>query len=140
MLEPGAGLVSTAADYFRFCQMLLNKGELDGVRLLSPKTVDLMTRNHVPVQAMPIGSRDPAYQWLVKGWGFGLGFRVLSDPVAAGTTASPGSFGWFGYHDTFFLIDPQEQLIGMFLAQFTPPPPYPGVQEFQSLMFQAVVR
>jgi CubicO group peptidase (beta-lactamase class C family) len=140
LLEPGAGLVSTASDYFRFSQMLLNRGELDGVRILSPKTIDLMTANHVPSQALPLTMSNKDHEWMIKGWGFGLGFRVLLDPVASGLAASAGSYGWFGYYDTFFLVDPEKKLIGIFLAQFTPPPVYPGVQEFQNLMFQAVVR
>ncbi|MCX5643355.1 MAG: serine hydrolase [Phycisphaerae bacterium] len=139
-LEGGGGLVSTASDYFRFSQMLLNRGELDGVRLLSPTTVDFMTVNHLPGRTMPImwGSAD--WDWMLTGWGFGLGFRVLLDPVAAGTTASRGSFGWFGVYDTFFLVDPKQDLVGIFLAQVTPPPVYPAAREFQTLMLQAIVR
>jgi CubicO group peptidase (beta-lactamase class C family) len=138
-LEPGGGLVSTASDYFRFAQMLLNRGELDGVRLLSPTTVDLMTTNHLPVRTMPISYGDAKADWMINGCGFGLGFRILLDPVTAGFAASVGSFGWFGFFDTFFLIDPKLDLIGIFLAQFTPPPLYPAVREFQTLMFQTVV-
>lgn len=139
-LEPGAGLRSTATDYFRFTQMLLNKGELDGVRLLSSKTVDLMTVNHVPPPALPLPSDGPDWDWMVKGCGFGLGFRVIVDAGAAEPTASPGSYGWFGGWDTFVLADPKEQLVGIFLAQVLVPPPYPGVREFQSLMYQSIVR
>jgi CubicO group peptidase (beta-lactamase class C family) len=120
--------------------MLLNRGELEGTRILSPKTVDMMTVNQLPAQAMPLSTNIPANGWIVNGWGFGMGFRVLMDPVAAGSAASLGSYGWFGIRNTFFLIDPKEQLIGIFMAQFTPPPLYPGVREFQSLMFQAIVR
>lgn len=138
-LEPGGGLVSTAADYFRFTQMLLNMGELDGVRLLSPTTVDLMTVNHIPARAMPIMWGKNQIEWMLNGCGFGLGFRVLIDPVAAGSAASAGSFGWFGMYDTFFLVDPKLEIIGIFLAQQTPPPIYLGVREFQTLMFQSVV-
>lgn len=138
LLEPGGGLVSTAQDYFRFSQMLLNKGELEGVRILSPKTVDLIVQNHTRGESMPGDFGDPAWDWMIKGWGFGLGFRVLVDCVEAGSAASLGSYGWFGYYDTFFVIDPTEKLVGIFLAQFRPLPPYPGVREFQSLLFQSL--
>jgi CubicO group peptidase (beta-lactamase class C family) len=142
MFWASGGLVSTATDYFRFAQMLLNKGELDGRRLLSPKTVELMTTNRVPPQAMPLSMHDPAFDWMVKGCGFGLGFRVIVDPTAAEPTASLGSYGWFGANDTYFLVDPKEQLIGIFLAQvsLSSRTPYPGVREFQSLMYQSIVR
>lgn len=141
MFSASGGLVSTATDYFRFAQMLLNKGELDGVRLLRPKTVELMTNNRVPPQAMPLSMHDPAFDWMVKGCGFGLGFRVIVDPGSAEPTASVGSYGWFGANDTFFLIDPKEQLVGIFLAQvsLSARTPYPGVREFQSLMYQSIV-
>jgi CubicO group peptidase (beta-lactamase class C family) len=139
-LNPGGGLRSTATDYFRFTQMLLNKGELDGVRLLGSKTVDLMTVNHVPPSALPLSMGGQSWDWMVNGCGFGLGFRVFVDVAAAEPTASPGSYGWFGSDDTFVLADPREQLVGIFLAQVSPPPPYPGVREFQSLMLQSIVR
>jgi CubicO group peptidase (beta-lactamase class C family) len=135
-------LVSTIADYFRFAQMFLNKGELDGVRLLNPKTVDLMTANHVPPQAMPLSMHDPAFDWMVQGCGFGLGFRVIVDAGAAAPTASLGSYGWFGANDTYFLVDPKEQLVGIFLSQvsLSPRTPYPGVREFQEQMYQSIDR
>jgi CubicO group peptidase (beta-lactamase class C family) len=120
--------------------MLLNKGELDGTRLLSPTTVNMMTTNHVPLSALPMTYGNSKYDWQIDGCGFGLGFRVLLNPPAAGSAASPGSFGWFGIHDTYFLVDPKLDLIGIFLAQFTGPPIYPAVREFQTLMFQSIVR
>lgn len=137
LLVPGAGMVSTAPDYFRFSQMLLNGGELDGVRILSPTTVDLMVRNHLRVEILPTEFGGPTWDWMVRGWGFGLGFRVLVDAVIAGSAASHGSYGWFGCNNTFFLIDPRERLIGIFMAQ-SATCDYPGVREFQSLMHQAL--
>jgi CubicO group peptidase (beta-lactamase class C family) len=141
-LEPGGGLVSTAVDYFRLAQMLLNRGELDGVRLLRSATVDLMTANRVPPPAMPLTMGDPDFDWMVKGCGFGLGFRVLVDPAAAESAASPGSYGWYGANDTYFLVDPKEQLVGIFLSQVSlnSKHPYPGVREFQELVYQCLVR
>jgi CubicO group peptidase (beta-lactamase class C family) len=138
LLSGGAGLVSTAPDYWRFSQMLLNGGALAGVRILSPTTVRLMTVNQVPPAALPISLPKPESAWMVSGTGFGLGFRVVMDPAEARIPASVGSYGWFGSHDTFFLVDPTEDLVGIFLAQFTGPPAYPGVRTFQNLLFQAI--
>ncbi len=140
LLSGGGGLVSTAPDYWRFAQMLLNGGELDGVRILSPATVRLMTVNHVPQSALPVSLGNPASEWMLDGAGFGLGFRVVMHPAEARIPASTGSYGWFGVFDTFFLVDPSQELIGIFLAQHAPPPLYPGVRQFQNLMFQAVVK
>jgi CubicO group peptidase (beta-lactamase class C family) len=109
----GHGLVSTVGDYLRFCQMMLNGGVLDGVRILSPKTVAYMTANHLG----PKISRDgPAYL-PGPGYGFGLGFAVRE---AAGESAWPGSVGeyfWGGYAGTYFWIDPAEQLVAVYMMQ-----------------------
>jgi CubicO group peptidase (beta-lactamase class C family) len=139
LLKPGAGMVSTVNDYFRFSQMLLNRGELDDVRILSPTTVDLMVRNHLKAEILPTEFGGPTWDWMIRGWGFGLGFRVLVDGVIAGSAASHGSYGWFGCRNTFFLVDPKEKLIGIFMAQ-SHPCVYPGVREIQSLMHQAIDR
>jgi CubicO group peptidase (beta-lactamase class C family) len=104
----GAGLVSTARDYARFLQMMLNGGELDGVRLLSRSTVGLMTSNHL---------RGIAFN---DGQGFGLGFSILTDLGARGTPGSVGEFGWAGaYHSTYW-VDPKEQLVVVYLTQLIP--------------------
>ena len=102
----GGGLVSTTADYMRFCQMVLNGGELDGVRLLSPITVELMTRNQMP-RDMPE---------LSPGVGFGLDFAVVLDPVAA-DGISKGEYSWGGAAGTWFWIDPVEDLIFVGMIQ-----------------------
>lgn len=102
----GGGLVSTTADYMRFCQMMLNGGELDGVRLLSPTTVDLMTRNQLPRE---LGEYAP-------GAGFGLDFSVVLDPVASGGY-SAGEYSWGGAAGTWFWIDPAEELIFVGMIQ-----------------------
>ena len=107
----GGGLVSTARDYLRFSQMMLNGGELDGVRLLSPKTIELMTANHLGDIPMGFGRR---------GSGFGLGFGLVLDPGEVGEVSSAGEFNWGGAAGTRFWIDPQEQLIGIFMVQSIP--------------------
>lgn len=104
----GAGLVSTAMDYMRFCQMLLNGGVLDGVRILSPLTVDLMRRNHLPKEMVEM---TPG-----SGMGFGLDFAVVLDPVEAGTV-SKGEYFWGGAAGTWFWIDPIEDLIFVGMIQ-----------------------
>lgn len=105
----GAGLLSTAADYARFLQMLLNGGELDGVRLLSRKTIELMTTNHI----------GDIYPW-GPGRGFGLGFEVVDDLGARGLPGSVGEFGWGGAYHSSYWVDPQEDLIVVYLTQVLP--------------------
>jgi len=119
LLSGGAGLVSTATDYFRFCQMLLNGGELDGARVLSRKTIDLMTQNHLPpgaslATAVPPGVYGEPTQ---AGSGFGLGFSVLSDLSRAQIVGSVGQYAWAGAASTQFWIDPVEEVVVVFLTQ-----------------------
>lgn len=131
----GHGLVSTSPDYLRFAQMLLNGGELDGVRLLGRKTVELMTVNHLPPHLLTIevgGFENPGY-------GYGLGFGVLMDPVQTGILGSAGSFDWGGAASTEFWIDPTEQLIGIQMAQFQPSGIHPAGQAFRAAAYQAIV-
>jgi CubicO group peptidase (beta-lactamase class C family) len=106
-----AGLSSTAADYFRFAQMVLNGGELDGARLLSPTTVNLMISNHIGGLQPGVG-RGPGY-------GFGLGYSVLTDVGLSRESLSPGSFGWGGAWGTYYISDPAEDLIAIFMVQIT---------------------
>ncbi len=105
------GLVSTATDYFRFGQMLLNGGELDGVRILSPQTVQFMARDHLGPIGMPSEDGKPS------GMGFGLGFAVMEDPAAAGYISSKGSYFWAGYASTYFWIDPKEDMVVVAMTQ-----------------------
>jgi CubicO group peptidase (beta-lactamase class C family) len=108
---PGvAGLNGTAADYYRFCQMLLNGGEYDGQRLLGRMTVDMMITNQ-------IGAGKPVY---IRGDGFGLGFGVLTNPAKSPDALSIGTFTWGGADGTLFWIDPQEDLIGILMIQLNP--------------------
>lgn len=123
----GGGLVSTASDYLRFSQMLLNGGELDGVRLLSPKTVELMTTNHLG--DIPMGR---------PGVGFGLGVAVALDQGLIGELGSEGEYNWGGAAGTRFWIDPEEQLIGVFMVQSIPHRTRLG-SEFKTLTYQAIV-
>jgi len=114
----GHGLVSTAADYHRFTHMLLRGGELDGVRLLSSRTVELMTTNHLPGDVdIPSMSRPGVVSAQFPGHGFGLGFSVLIDPVAARTIATRGAFAWSGAAGTEFWVDPAEELTVTFFSQ-----------------------
>lgn len=106
-----AGLSSTAADYFKFHQMLLHGGEYNGVQMLSPKTIDLMISNHVG-EGIPVTSKGPGY-------GFGLGYSILMDSGKATESLSPGSFGWGGAWGTYFVVDPVEELIGIVMIQLT---------------------
>lgn len=130
----GHGLVSSAADYLRFCQMILNRGELDGVRLLGRKTVELMASNHLSPEMLPI---EPAFE--MKGLGFGLGFSVLLDPAQRQLLGTTGTIGWGGAANTNFWIDPQEELIGILMAQFMPSNTYPLSDDFRTLSYQALV-
>jgi len=120
-LSGGGGLVSTAADYARFCQMLVAGGSLDGATILSRKTLELMTRNHLPdgcdLTEWSVGAfSETAYD----GVGFGLGFASVLDPVKAGSNGSIGEFFWGGAASTVFWIDPVEELFVVFLTQLMP--------------------
>ncbi len=106
-----AGLTSTAADYFKFHQMMLNGGEYKGVRLLSPKTIDLMISNHIG-EGLLVTNKGPGY-------GFGLGYSILLDAGKASESLTPGSFGWGGAWGTYFFVDPVEEVIGILMVQIT---------------------
>ena len=130
MESGGAGLVSTSRDYLRFAQMLLNGGELDGVRLLSPKTIELMTANHLGDIAMGFNRR---------GAGFGLGFGLVLDPGEVGEVSSAGEYNWGGAAGTLFWIDPVEDITVVFLTQLLPSSTHPIRPELKALVYQALV-
>jgi CubicO group peptidase (beta-lactamase class C family) len=140
LLSGGGGLVSTLADYHRFTQFLLRGGELDGVRLLGPRTLALMTRNHLPGGAdldtfgRPLFAETP-----LRGVGFGLGFGVVLDPVRVGTLCSVGDFHWGGAASTFFWVDPAEQLTAVFLTQLLPSSTYPLRTQLRQMIYQALL-
>lgn len=113
LLSGGGGLVSTAADYLRFAQMLLNGGELKGIRLLSPRTVELMQMDHLPP-----GVHLP---WdKLRGHGHGFGMTVLKNIPMSLTVGSEGDFGWDGAASTYFRIDPKEDLVILLMTHRMP--------------------
>jgi len=113
-LSGGGGLVSTASDYMRFCLMLLNKGELEGERLLKTETVEMMTKNQLPEIAYPIGTGDRA------GVGFGLGFSVRVQLNDAAPASRIGEYGWGGMASTHFWISPRDEIAVVALTQYIP--------------------
>ena len=144
VLMGGAGLVSTAADYHRFTQLLLSRpgspaGELDGVRLLGPRTVAYMTRNHLPGGAgldtfgRPLFANAPFY-----GTGFGLGFSVITDAAAGKNLASEGEFAWGGAANTAFWVDNTEQLTAGFYTQLLPTHAHRIRPQLRQLVYQAL--
>jgi CubicO group peptidase (beta-lactamase class C family) len=134
----GGGLVSTAADYLRFCRFMLNKGELDGTRLLGRKTVELMTMNHLKGDmadmGMPRFSESTYY-----GVGFGLGFSVMIDPAKAHIVGTAGEYAWGGAASTAFWCDPAEDMAVVLLTQLMPSSTYPIRRELRVLTYQAIV-
>jgi CubicO group peptidase (beta-lactamase class C family) len=127
MPSGGGGLVSTTYDYLRFCQMLLNQGQYGGKRLLSRKTVQLMSSDNLgTIPGMGPGS------------GFGLGFAVSKAPGEAGMMGSPGEYNWGGAAGTRFWIDPQEELIGIFMIQILPHNGLEYGSEFRVMAYQAI--
>ncbi len=130
----GHGLFSTAGDYMRFAQMLLNRGQLDGVRILARKTVDLMHTNHIPAALLPYQVGPIAS----SGYGFGLGSRVCMNVAESALTGSVGEYGWAGAAKTYFWVDPQEELIGVLMAQFMVCFDLPE-KDLQVLAYQALV-
>jgi CubicO group peptidase (beta-lactamase class C family) len=138
-LSGGGGLLSTLDDYLRFCRMLANGGALNGVRLLSPRTVSFMTRNHLSGNRTIAEMGDSLFtETQTKGSGFGLGFSVVLDPVESLSPASAGSYSWGGMASTWFWIDPAEDLIGVFMTQLIPSSAYPLRQELQTLVYAAI--
>ncbi|MBB6733993.1 serine hydrolase domain-containing protein [Cohnella zeiphila] len=111
----GGGLISTTGDYVRFAQALVQGGTLDGVRLLSPKTVQLMSTNHLTPPQMNDFSWDH-----MSGYGYGLGVRVMADPAAGGINGTIGEYGWAGMAGSWLLIDPREQLTVVYMQQMLP--------------------
>jgi CubicO group peptidase (beta-lactamase class C family) len=137
-LSGGGGLVSTVDDYLRFCRMLLNGGELDGQRLLSPKTIQLMGANHLPGGAdIASMSRSMFSEAAYAGLGFGLGFSTTIDPAATLIPASVGDLSWGGAASTFFWVDPKEALIAILMTQLMPSSAYPIRRQLRTLVYSA---
>jgi CubicO group peptidase (beta-lactamase class C family) len=134
----GGGLVGTARDYMRFCQMLLARGAHGSQRLLGRKTVELMTMNHLDGDMAAMGQPRFA-ESSYHGIGFGLGFSVTLDPARAQILGSPGEFAWGGMASTAFWVDPQEDMTVVMMTQLTPSSTYPIRRELRVLAYQAIV-
>jgi CubicO group peptidase (beta-lactamase class C family) len=137
----GGGLVSTLADYGRFCQMLMSKGGLQDVQLLSPKTVAYMRTNQLPGGADLAAMGQPVWsETNYEGIGFGLGWAVVLDPVKANVIASKGEHHWGGAASTFFWLDPKEDLFAVFLTQLLPSSTYPLRRELRVQINQTLTQ
>jgi len=136
----GAGLVSTRADYLQFCRMLLGKGALSDVRLISPKTLALMTANHLPdgkdLTQASIGMFSEA---TYAGVGFGLGFATTMDPHKTLLPGTAGDYFWGGMASTFFWIDPKEDIAVVLMTQLAPSNSYPIRRQLRTLVYSALV-
>jgi CubicO group peptidase (beta-lactamase class C family) len=139
MLGGGGGLVSTAVDYNRFMSMLLGRGELEGVRLLSSRTVELMTENHLPNDAdLQEMATDTFSETSYAGIGFGLGMSVVTDRRKNKSLVPEGTFAWGGAASTAFWVDPVEDITVSFFTQLLPSSTYPIRRELQRLVYQAL--
>ncbi len=134
----GGGLVSTTMDYLRFAEMVRRGGELDGVRLLSPKTVEFMVANHLPAAVQGGGSGESPFGRGVRGFGFGLGWGVVTDAVASGVLGSAGEHNWGGAAGTVFWIDPVEDMVVIGMIQLMRSP-WSLREELKVLANQAIV-
>ncbi|RDE05362.1 serine hydrolase domain-containing protein [Sphingomonas aracearum] len=140
LLSGGGGLVSTARDYHRFCRLCLHRGELDGVRLVGRKTIELMTMNHLPGKSdLSSMSRSLFSETQNGGTGFGLGFAVTDDVARSMIPGSPGEYYWGGMFSTAFFIDPVERITMVFMTQLSPSMLYPIRRELKTLIYSALV-
>ncbi|HEY7775304.1 MAG TPA: serine hydrolase domain-containing protein [Kineobactrum sp.] len=135
----GGGLLSTVSDYYRFCQMLLQGGTLDGQRIIGSRTLEYMTQNHLPgnvdLSAIAMGSfSETDYE----GVGFGLGFATKVDPIANGNLASHGTFFWGGLASTLFWVDPAEELVVIFMTQLMPSSTFNFRGQLESMIYAAL--
>ncbi len=135
----GGGLASSVEDYHRFCRMLLNGGALDGVQILSPKTIELMTANHIPGgQDLTQMSKSLFSEAEMAGIGFGLGFATTIDSAATLTPCSASDFYWGGMYSTAFFVDPVEDIIMIFMTQLMPSSTYPVRREIKTMIYSAL--
>ncbi len=138
-ISGGGGLVSTAQDYLQFCRMLANGGTLGGHRYISRKTLDLMTANHLPGGVdLPAVSRSLFSEAAYDGVGFGLGFATTTRASRTLMPGSNGDFFWGGAASTFFWVDPEEDLIGIFMTQLIPSSTYPVRREVRTMVYSAL--
>ena len=139
-LSGGGGLVSTVDDYHKFAQALCQGGEFQGQRIIGRKTLEFMRRNHLPGnQDLPALSVGGFSETPYQGSGFGLGFSVKTDVAASHTVGTEGEFGWGGLASTSFFVDPQEELVVIFMTQLMPSSSYPIRQELRALVYGAMV-
>jgi CubicO group peptidase (beta-lactamase class C family) len=139
LISGGGGLCSTSADYLTFCRALLNGGELDGTRLIGPKTLHLMASNHLPGgKTLPELSRSLFSEATYHGIGFGLGFSVTLDPAQTLIPGSRGEYAWGGAATTSFWIDPAEELIAIFMTQVLPSTATPIRRELRTMIYSAI--
>ncbi|MFI7639779.1 serine hydrolase domain-containing protein [Nonomuraea sp. NPDC049400] len=140
LLSGGHGLISTAGDYHRFTQMLLRGGEFEGARVLGPRAVSYMTRNHLPGGAdLEEFGRRVFSEISNSGMGFGLGFAVVQDAVKQKGLGSEGEYSWGGAAGTAFWVDPAEELTVIFLSQFIPSSVQPIFGQLRQLVYQALI-
>ncbi|SCL34800.1 CubicO group peptidase, beta-lactamase class C family [Micromonospora pallida] len=140
LLAGGSGLISSAYDYHRFTQMLLRGGELDGTRLLGPRTVRFMARNHLPGgQDLAALSTGGFAESIFDGVGFGLGFAVIQDPVPGRVPSSVGEYYWGGVASTAFWVDPAEEVTALLFTQLMPSSTYPLRSQLRQLVYSALV-
>jgi CubicO group peptidase (beta-lactamase class C family) len=138
-LSGGGGMVSTLADYHRFCRMLLAGGELDGARVIGRKTLDLMTANHLPGGADLATMSTALFSEAENaGVGFGLGFATTMDTAKAQTNGSAGDFYWGGMFSTAFFVDSLEGIIMIFMTQLMPSSTYPMRREIKTMLYAAL--
>ncbi|MEH6584606.1 MAG: serine hydrolase, partial [Halioglobus sp.] len=135
----GGGLLSTASDYYRFCQMLLNGGTFDGERIIGSRTLDFMTRNHLPggvdMSQVALGSFS---ETIYEGVGFGLGFANKVDAAKNGFPATEGSYFWGGLASTLFWVDPVEELVVVFMTQLMPSSTFNFRGQLEGLIYSAL--
>jgi len=140
ILSGGGGLMSTIGDYYKFAQMMANGGELEGVRLLSPRTVDYMTRNHLPGNCdMAAMGQSVFSEVSYDGVGFGLGVHVVLDPAAAAYHTMAGEYGWGGMASTVWWNNPEEDMSLVFVTQLMPSSTYQIRPEMRNLVHSAIV-
>jgi CubicO group peptidase (beta-lactamase class C family) len=139
-LSGGGGLVSTIADYHRFCRMLLGRGSLDGATVVGRKTLELMTVNHLPGGAdlMQL-SRSMFSEAIYAGQGFGLGFGINMDPAKAMAPGSAGEFYWGGIFSTYFFVDPVERVSMVFMTQLMPSSTYTVRRQLKTMIYAALL-
>jgi len=139
LLSGGGGLVSTAADYLRFCNMLVAGGELDGARILAPRTIRMMAANHLGGRDLMQMSRSLFSESTYAGVGFGLGFAMVFDPPQTLQPSSVGEFYWGGLASTGFWCDPVEEVSVVFMTQLTPSSATAIRRELRTLVYSALM-